>query len=422
MKCTMSTPRFRVLALLATATLAAAITGAGILAVVIATAEPAEAAFPGENGKIAFPRWDGISDDIWVMNADGTDQANLTNHTGGSDYAPSFSADGKKIAFTSNRDGNEEIYVMNADGSDQSNLTNDSDGYDTDPSFSPDSSKIAFSRDNTEDIYVMNSDGTEQTNLTSALETDGGLEGATHPAFSSDGKIAFTRFGTCPDGDVSVEQIWSMKSDGTGLENLSGDSCGRDTYPTFSPDGMKIAFMRRGRDLWVMNADGTGQSFLTSGDFGAAPAFSPDGTKIAYTNGGIHIINANGSETPTKVPNTTDTGGGIDWGVAPGTAGCTIVGTAGKDVLNGTAGDDVICGLGANDTIYGLGGNDTIYGGTGEDTLVGGPGADKLYGERSNDTLDSRDGMKGNDKNNGGVGTDTCLRDQRDTGNSCEKG
>ena len=36
----------------------------------------------------------------------------------------SWSPDGKKIAFRSNRDGNYEIYVMNADGSEQTNLTN----------------------------------------------------------------------------------------------------------------------------------------------------------------------------------------------------------------------------------------------------------------------------------------------------------
>ncbi len=48
-----------------------------------------------------------------------------------------------KIAFTSFRDGNQEIYVMNADGSNQINLTNNL-GFDSNPSFSPNGSKIAF--------------------------------------------------------------------------------------------------------------------------------------------------------------------------------------------------------------------------------------------------------------------------------------
>ena len=55
---------------------------------------------------------------------------------------------------------------------------------------------------------------------------------------------------------------------------------------------------------------------------------------------------------------------------------CTIVGTAGNNVINGTAKNDVICGLGGNDTIKGLGGNDVIDGGTGNDTVYGGDGND----------------------------------------------
>ena len=47
------------------------------------------------------------------------------------------------IAFTSNRDGNMEIYLMNADGSDQQNLTNHP-AEDMDPAWSPDGSQIVF--------------------------------------------------------------------------------------------------------------------------------------------------------------------------------------------------------------------------------------------------------------------------------------
>src|SRR5882762_5296778 len=60
--------------------------------------------------------------DIYVMNDDGSQVTNLTNHTG-QDMKPAWSPDGKKIAFQSNRDGNFEIYVMNADGSGQTRLT-----------------------------------------------------------------------------------------------------------------------------------------------------------------------------------------------------------------------------------------------------------------------------------------------------------
>ena len=73
-----------------------------------------------------------------------------------------------KIAFVSGRDGNNEIYVMDADGSNQTRLTSNSE-QDSYPSWSPDGSKIAFTsyRDGNYEIYVMDADGSSQTRLTS---------------------------------------------------------------------------------------------------------------------------------------------------------------------------------------------------------------------------------------------------------------
>lgn len=80
---------------------------------------------------------------------------------------PSWSPDGNKIAFTSNFDGNYEIYVMNADGTNEINLTKNP-ARDEYPTWSPDGNKIAFTsnRDGNKEIYVMNADGTNQRNLT----------------------------------------------------------------------------------------------------------------------------------------------------------------------------------------------------------------------------------------------------------------
>ena len=85
---------------------------------------------------------------------------------------------------------------------------------------------------------------------------------------------------------------------------------------------------------------------------------------------------------------------------------CTIVGTAGNDVLRGTSGPDTICGLDGNDVIYGNGGNDVIYGGPGNDRIVVGSGNDVVFAGPGNDTID---GGSGNDIIDSGSGNDTVL-------------
>jgi TolB protein len=64
------------------------------------------------------------------------DATNLTNSPE-DEFDPAFSPDGKKIAFQSDRDGNEDIFIMNADGTGQINLTKLSPKNDTQPDWQP---------------------------------------------------------------------------------------------------------------------------------------------------------------------------------------------------------------------------------------------------------------------------------------------
>lgn len=274
-------------------------------------------AFPGTNGKIAFDTNRDGNEEIYVMNPDGSGLTRLTFSSGADGY-PTWSADGTRIAFDSNRDGNHEIYMMNADGSGQTNLTNNSSN-DVNATFSPDGSKIAFNsfRDGNGEIYVMNSDGTAQTRLTNDPAGDG------QPAWSPDGtKIAF-------DSERSgLSQIFVMNADGTNVVQLTGTY--RNGGADWSPDGTRIAFHSDRDcsgcgtyyDIYVMNADGTGQTRLAFDPvYATSPAWSPDGAKIVFEsqrNGNyeVYVMNADGTEQ-TNLTNNAAVDFRADFGPAP---------------------------------------------------------------------------------------------------------
>jgi Tol biopolymer transport system component len=114
--------------------------------------------------------------DIYVVGSDGNGLTRLTSGVGNNVY-PAFSPDGSKIVFNSNRTGTSQVYVMNADGSGQAQLTFDSAPKDQVSDWSPDGSKIAYLADthgisdvvnpSWGDIWVMNADGSDQHPITS---------------------------------------------------------------------------------------------------------------------------------------------------------------------------------------------------------------------------------------------------------------
>lgn len=276
----------------------------------LSNSQPANAAFPGPNGKIVFSKSVGGNEDIYVMNPDGTGVTQLTSDAANDQY-PKWSADGTKIVFDSDRDGDFEIFVMNADGSGVSQLTSNT-ALDAIPSWSPDGTKILFysNRDGNDEIYVMKANGTGLTNLTNNAASDGGAN------FSPDGsKIAFfsTRSG--------YAHIYLMNPDGSSVTQLTSGSY-NDGGPNWSPDGSKIAFHsdRVGNpnvDIFTMNANGSSQTQLTSNaGQDTSPAWSPDGTKIAFvsTPGSqeIYVMNANGTGQ-TNVTGSSDQESSPDW-------------------------------------------------------------------------------------------------------------
>jgi Tol biopolymer transport system component len=165
--------------------------------------------FSPDGSKIAFNAQPAgaANQEVFVINADGSRLIDVSTASG-NDLYPAWSPDGRTIVFESDRTGLRQVWLMNADGSGQTQLSFDATQKNQTPEWSPDGTRIAYTVDASPtaaggDIWVMNADGSHQHRLTSGPEREFG------PVWSPDGtQIAFLDFGS--------RTVYVMNADGTG--------------------------------------------------------------------------------------------------------------------------------------------------------------------------------------------------------------
>ena len=236
------------------------------------------------------------------------------------------------IAFESERgaNGDYEIVAMAPDGSGQTNLTN-SWADDVAPTWAPDGRRIGFLsfRDTAAgkwgmgagSIYAMNFDPlTGKSGQVWRVTDDGGHDD--WPSWSPDGsRIAF-------QSDRSGnDDIWIVNVDGSGLAQLTYHPAD-DRHPNWSPDGKRIAFTSKrsgAEDVWVIDVakalqgdDAHAINLTKSPHQDRYPFWSPDGRQITFNtnrdgNAEIYLMNADGSGPRNLSQSPKSKEGLADW-------------------------------------------------------------------------------------------------------------
>lgn len=181
----------------------------------------------GNSVLITMTQEEGNSD-IFSMDL-GTRTLTRLTHTAGIDAAASFSPDGSRIVFESKRSGTQQLYVMNADGSDPRRISTGKGRFAT-PVWSPRGDLIAFTRILGGQFHIgtMRPDGTEARILDSAYHAEG-------PTWSPNGRVlAYFKQNSARDRRVGYSPgLWQVNIIGGAPRRIATETDASD--PAWSP-------------------------------------------------------------------------------------------------------------------------------------------------------------------------------------------
>lgn len=259
-------------------------------------------------------------DQIFLMNADGSDQRLISTGKGRTTCAY-FLKDNKSIVYGSTHGGGDEcptppdrskgylwavfptydIYLTDVTGKAPKRIT-DAPGYDAEATVNFKTGKVLFTSLASGDLelWQMNGDGSGKKQITKREGYDGGA------FFSHDGKKIVWR-ATAPGNEKTMArykellkenltepmrmELFIADSDGKNIRQLTDFGCA-SFAPSFTPDDKRIIFASNkhncdGRkfELFMMNVDGSGLKQITNfGGFVSFPEFSPDGKKLVFSS------------------------------------------------------------------------------------------------------------------------------------------
>lgn len=241
---------------------------------------------------------------IWIMRADAGEETSVPLLRGlGRTFDPAWSPDGSTLVFISDVDGHDNVHSLHVETGTITRLTpNDADHrY---PAVSPDGTSIVYLRarwPRPPQIWMMDTDGG------TAHEWHAGPGLKVRPTFRPDGGVITAQLNRPHPGIHSFVVADGPNGPPTDL------SRGRDqdTYPSWSPDGTRLAFAKTERrsldagvtskQIWIMDADGSDPRPLVTFADARHPVWSADGEWVAFdadTPEGrhVHLVRPDGSD------------------------------------------------------------------------------------------------------------------------------
>jgi len=269
--------------------------------------------------------------DIYSMPITGGEATALTSGIPWN-FQPTYSPDGKKIAFISDRNGADNIWVMNADGSNPHEVTKETKHLIHNPAWSPDGQWISARKGFVSsrsiaagEIWLYHVNGGEGIQLVERANGKKAQKSMGEPAYSPDGKYLYF------SQDATPGLVWQYNKDATGqifvIKRLNLDNNKMDVLaggpggavrPVPSSDGKKIAFVKRLPNaksaIYIKDLASGNETALyknlerdnqeTAGSHGNTTAFAwtPDNSDIIFwSEGKINRINV-ASGTTSVIP------------------------------------------------------------------------------------------------------------------------
>lgn len=198
----------------------------------------------------------------------------LVSASPGSHRSPTFSPDGTMLAFVRDASGKEQLWIQNLAGGNPVQIT-DGDAPANRPAWSPRNDQIVFHRPG-DGIWTVGTLGTPTPRRI--------IEYGRNPGFSADGGTIVYERG---------REIWLADADGSGQRRVDGvpfhSFINVSSWPSLSPDGKHIAFFHSEAalegDIWTIPAGGGEARRLTFDTVAASnPAWSVDGSHIIYAS------------------------------------------------------------------------------------------------------------------------------------------